>query len=209
VSETEHLIDTTVRARDRDRRAHRRRHALVGPDRGCHHQPRGYPGGKVYPPGAILTRRDVLAELPFGNRLVTLNVSGARRRRCDVPRYRAGAAGRGLADARVRGDRLYLEYRDGPEGGGGAGCGEVSVAVSAADSRWARPAWPRGVRLYPRRQISPARRQVRRVGLRLGMPVEGALTFVPFQNCLLSVEPGRRTDWGTIWSPRTTASIRS
>ena len=37
----------------------------------------GIRGGKVYPPGAILTRRDVLAELPFGNRLVTLSVSGA------------------------------------------------------------------------------------------------------------------------------------
>ena len=37
----------------------------------------GIRGGKVYPPGAILTRRDVLAELPFGNRLVTLDVSGA------------------------------------------------------------------------------------------------------------------------------------
>jgi 5'-nucleotidase / UDP-sugar diphosphatase len=37
----------------------------------------GIRGGKVYPPGAILTRRDVLAELPFGNRLITLDVSGA------------------------------------------------------------------------------------------------------------------------------------
>jgi 5'-nucleotidase / UDP-sugar diphosphatase len=37
----------------------------------------GIRGGKVYPPGATITRRDVLAELPFGNRLVTLSVSGA------------------------------------------------------------------------------------------------------------------------------------
>jgi 5'-nucleotidase / UDP-sugar diphosphatase len=37
----------------------------------------GIRGGKVYPPGAILTRRDVLAELPFGNRLITLDVTGA------------------------------------------------------------------------------------------------------------------------------------
>src|SRR5207342_3401408 len=37
----------------------------------------GIRGGKVYPPGATLTRRDVLAELPFGNRLVTSDVSGA------------------------------------------------------------------------------------------------------------------------------------
>jgi len=37
----------------------------------------GIRGGKVYPPGATLTRRDVLAELPFGNRLITLDVTGA------------------------------------------------------------------------------------------------------------------------------------
>jgi 2',3'-cyclic-nucleotide 2'-phosphodiesterase (5'-nucleotidase family) len=37
----------------------------------------GIRGGKVYPPGATITRHDVLAELPFGNRLVTLSVSGA------------------------------------------------------------------------------------------------------------------------------------
>ena len=154
----------------------------------------GIRGGKVYPPGAILTRRDVLAELPFGNRLITLDVirrrahgrdreralapaqpqrplspglrphhrgrhqpparqprhrgqgrrraarsrqdlfarhqrlHGARRRRlCDVPRHRAGAAGRGLADAGVRGDRLYRECGDGEDGGGGTDCGEVRV----------------------------------------------------------------------------------
>jgi 2',3'-cyclic-nucleotide 2'-phosphodiesterase (5'-nucleotidase family) len=37
----------------------------------------GIRGGNIYPPGATLTRRDVLAELPFGNRLVTLDISGA------------------------------------------------------------------------------------------------------------------------------------
>ena len=37
----------------------------------------GIRGGKIYPPGATLTRRDVLAELPFGNRLITLDVTGA------------------------------------------------------------------------------------------------------------------------------------
>jgi hypothetical protein len=130
-------------------------------------------GGKVYPPGAILTRCDVLAELPFGNRLVTLDVTGAgltaeienglsrlpkrqrplssglrprhrgrhqpparqpchlhqgrrrttrprqellarhqplhgarRQRLRDVSRHRASAAGRGLADAGVRGNRF-------------------------------------------------------------------------------------------------------
>jgi 5'-nucleotidase/UDP-sugar diphosphatase len=37
----------------------------------------GIRGGRVYPPGATLTRRDILAELPFGNRLVTLDIGGA------------------------------------------------------------------------------------------------------------------------------------
>ncbi len=36
----------------------------------------GIRGGKIYPPGTTLTRRDVLAELPFGNRLVTIDISG-------------------------------------------------------------------------------------------------------------------------------------
>src|SRR5262245_18210877 len=34
-------------------------------------------GGRIYPPGATLTRRDVLSELPFGNRLVTIEISGS------------------------------------------------------------------------------------------------------------------------------------
>ncbi len=33
-------------------------------------------GGRIYPPGATLTRRDVLAELPFGNRLLTIDIPG-------------------------------------------------------------------------------------------------------------------------------------
>jgi 2',3'-cyclic-nucleotide 2'-phosphodiesterase (5'-nucleotidase family) len=37
----------------------------------------GIRGGKVYEPGAAITRRDVQAELPFGNRLVTLNIKGS------------------------------------------------------------------------------------------------------------------------------------
>ena len=37
----------------------------------------GIRGGKVYPPGTAITRRDVLAELPFGNRVVTIEISGA------------------------------------------------------------------------------------------------------------------------------------
>lgn len=36
----------------------------------------GIRGGKRYAPRAEITRRDVLAELPFGNRLVTIDVSG-------------------------------------------------------------------------------------------------------------------------------------
>jgi 5'-nucleotidase/UDP-sugar diphosphatase len=36
----------------------------------------GIRAGKVYPAGATLTRGDVLAELPFNNRVVTLEVSG-------------------------------------------------------------------------------------------------------------------------------------
>jgi 5'-nucleotidase/UDP-sugar diphosphatase len=37
----------------------------------------GIRAGKVYPAGTSLTRRDVLAELPFGNRVVTVEISGA------------------------------------------------------------------------------------------------------------------------------------
>jgi 5'-nucleotidase/UDP-sugar diphosphatase len=41
----------------------------------------GIRGEKVYPPGATLTRRDVLAELPFSNRVVTIELSGRDIRR--------------------------------------------------------------------------------------------------------------------------------
>jgi 2',3'-cyclic-nucleotide 2'-phosphodiesterase (5'-nucleotidase family) len=37
----------------------------------------GIRSDKVYLPGSTITRRDILAELPFGNRLVTLDMSGA------------------------------------------------------------------------------------------------------------------------------------
>jgi len=37
----------------------------------------GIRGGKIYPAGSTLTRRDVLTELPFGNRLLTIDISGA------------------------------------------------------------------------------------------------------------------------------------
>jgi 2',3'-cyclic-nucleotide 2'-phosphodiesterase (5'-nucleotidase family) len=36
----------------------------------------GIRGGKRYPPGSSITRRDVLAELPFGNRIVTIDIRG-------------------------------------------------------------------------------------------------------------------------------------
>jgi 5'-nucleotidase / UDP-sugar diphosphatase len=36
----------------------------------------GIRGGKVYAPGTPITRRDILAELPFGNRVVTIDVKG-------------------------------------------------------------------------------------------------------------------------------------
>jgi 2',3'-cyclic-nucleotide 2'-phosphodiesterase (5'-nucleotidase family) len=37
----------------------------------------GIRGDKIYPPGTTITRREVLAELPFGNRLVTIDVRGS------------------------------------------------------------------------------------------------------------------------------------
>lgn len=36
----------------------------------------GIRAGRLYPPGSTITRRDVLAELPFGNRLVVLSIDG-------------------------------------------------------------------------------------------------------------------------------------
>jgi 5'-nucleotidase/UDP-sugar diphosphatase len=40
----------------------------------------GIRGGKVYQAGMAITRRDVQAELPFGNHLVTLNIKGSELR---------------------------------------------------------------------------------------------------------------------------------
>jgi 5'-nucleotidase / UDP-sugar diphosphatase len=37
----------------------------------------GIRGSKIYPAGSTLTRRDVLTELPFGNRLMTIEISGS------------------------------------------------------------------------------------------------------------------------------------
>ena len=36
----------------------------------------GIRADRIYPPGTDITRRDVLAELPFGNRVVTVEVGG-------------------------------------------------------------------------------------------------------------------------------------
>jgi 2',3'-cyclic-nucleotide 2'-phosphodiesterase (5'-nucleotidase family) len=41
----------------------------------------GIRAGKVYPPGATIKRRDVLAELPFGNRVIEFELSGAALKR--------------------------------------------------------------------------------------------------------------------------------
>jgi len=41
----------------------------------------GIRGGKVYPPGTALTARDVLTELPFDNRILTIEIAGADLRR--------------------------------------------------------------------------------------------------------------------------------
>jgi 5'-nucleotidase / UDP-sugar diphosphatase len=41
----------------------------------------GIRAGRVYAPGTAITRRDVLAELPFGNRVVTIELSGRDLRR--------------------------------------------------------------------------------------------------------------------------------
>jgi 2',3'-cyclic-nucleotide 2'-phosphodiesterase (5'-nucleotidase family) len=41
----------------------------------------GIRGGRVYAPGAAITRRDVLVELPFGNRVIPLELSGRDLRR--------------------------------------------------------------------------------------------------------------------------------
>ena len=37
----------------------------------------GIRGGRVYAPGMAITRRDILSELPFDNRIVTIEISGA------------------------------------------------------------------------------------------------------------------------------------
>jgi len=41
----------------------------------------GIRGGRVYAPGTAISRRDVLAELPFGNRAVVVEIAGRDLRR--------------------------------------------------------------------------------------------------------------------------------
>lgn len=41
----------------------------------------GIRGSKIYAPGTTITRRDILSELPFSNRVVTVEISGAALRR--------------------------------------------------------------------------------------------------------------------------------
>jgi 2',3'-cyclic-nucleotide 2'-phosphodiesterase (5'-nucleotidase family) len=41
----------------------------------------GIRAGRVYPPGTKITRRDVLAEMPFSNRVVTVTITGAALKR--------------------------------------------------------------------------------------------------------------------------------
>ena len=41
----------------------------------------GIRAGRIYAPGTTITRRDILAELPFGNRLVTIDITGAELKR--------------------------------------------------------------------------------------------------------------------------------
>jgi 5'-nucleotidase / UDP-sugar diphosphatase len=41
----------------------------------------GIRSGRVFAPGASITRRDILAEMPFGNRMVTLEIKGSELRR--------------------------------------------------------------------------------------------------------------------------------
>ena len=41
----------------------------------------GIRAGKIYAPGTAITRRDILAELPFGNRVVVIDITGAELKR--------------------------------------------------------------------------------------------------------------------------------
>jgi 2',3'-cyclic-nucleotide 2'-phosphodiesterase (5'-nucleotidase family) len=59
----------------------------------------GVRAGRVYPAGLVITRQDVLSELPFGNRIVVVEISGAGLR---------AAMENGLAQLPVPGGRFPL-----------------------------------------------------------------------------------------------------
>ena len=61
----------------------------------------GIRGGKVYPPGTALTARDVLTELPFDNRILTIEIAGADLRHALATN-----------DFMARGGDGYTEFRD-------------------------------------------------------------------------------------------------
>ena len=92
-------------ARGRHRRSHRRcacaasAQADVAVTNGG-----GIRGGKIYPPGTTLTRRDILAELPFGNRVVTIDISGRDLKARDRERAVAAAQSQRPLSAGVRPD---------------------------------------------------------------------------------------------------------
>ncbi len=66
----------------------------------------GIRGGKVYPPGATLTARDVLTELPFDNRVVAIDISGA-----DLRRSLEKSATRRSTSARPIASRPTISWR--------------------------------------------------------------------------------------------------
>ena len=91
----------------------------------------GIRGGKIYAPGTTITRRDILAELPFGNRIVTMEVTGAD--------LQARARERAVAVAR-RQRPLSAGFRPGHRGrlqppAGHASCRSRSAALRSTNSR--------------------------------------------------------------------------
>ena len=90
----------------------------------------GIRAGKIYPPGSAITQRDILAELPFGNKLLRLTVTGAELRAALENGFSALPQTGGTISANFGNDR-----RDRP----------VASAPAAASSRsrWAACRWIR------------------------------------------------------------------
>ncbi len=61
----------------------------------------GIRSGKVYAPGSAITRKDILAELPFNNRVVVVEITGAALRRAMENGLRAGAGCSGAISASI------------------------------------------------------------------------------------------------------------